>query len=102
MSWAEALYEQREKELGSENMRVVERLVMLRIIDSLWVEHLTAMEHMREGIGLYAVAQRDPLVAYKTEGHNSFRTCCRLFSMMWFTPSTMWALSKKKPPPLHP
>jgi preprotein translocase subunit SecA len=54
-------------------MRVVERLVMLRTIDSLWVEHLTAMEHMRQGIGLVAVGQRDPLVAYKTEGHNQFQ-----------------------------
>ncbi len=44
---AEALYETREKELGADNMRVLERLMMLRIIDSLWVEHLTAMEHMR-------------------------------------------------------
>ena len=70
---AEALYAEREKELGSENMRVVERLVMLRTIDNLWVEHLTAMEHMREGIGLHAIAQRDPLVAYKTEGHNQFQ-----------------------------
>ena len=70
---AEALYAEREKELGSENMRVVERLVMLRTIDSLWVEHLTTMEHMREGIGLHAIAQRDPLVAYKTEGHNQFQ-----------------------------
>jgi len=70
---AEALYEQREKELGSDNMRVVERLVMLRTIDSLWVEHLTAMENMREGIGLQAIGQRDPLVAYKTEGHNQFQ-----------------------------
>jgi len=40
----------------------------------LWVEHLTAMEHMREGIGLVAVGQRDPLVAYKTEGHNQFQS----------------------------
>jgi len=70
---AEAFYEQREKELGADNMRVVERLVMLRTIDSLWVEHLTAMEHMRQGIGLMAVGQRDPLVAYKTEGHNMFQ-----------------------------
>ena len=70
---AEALYEEREKELGSENMRVVERLVMLRIIDTLWVEHLTMMENMRQGIGLQAVGQRDPLVAYKREGHNLFQ-----------------------------
>ena len=70
---AEAFYEQREKELGPENMRVVERLVMLRTIDGLWLEHLTAMENMRQGIGLQAVGQRDPLVAYKREGHSQFQ-----------------------------
>jgi len=67
---AETLYEEREKELGPESIRVLERLVMLRTIDNLWVEHLTAMEYMRQGIGLQAVGQRDPLVAYKREGHN--------------------------------
>ena len=71
---AEALYEEREKEVGSDNMRVLERLVMLRVIDTLWVEHLTAMERMREGIGLVAAGQRDPLVAYKTGGHNMFQS----------------------------
>jgi len=70
---AEIFYEQREKELGPQNMRVVERLVMLRTIDSLWVEHLTAMENMRQGIGLVAAGQRDPLVAYKTAGHDQFQ-----------------------------
>jgi preprotein translocase subunit SecA len=70
---AEAFYEQREKEMGADKMRIVERLVMLRTIDSLWVEHLTAMEHMRQGIGLQAVGQRDPLVAYKTAGHDQFQ-----------------------------
>jgi len=68
------LYEEKEKEIGPENMRAVERLVMLRIIDMLWVEHLTMMEHMRQGIGLQAVGQRDPLVAYKREGHGLFQT----------------------------
>jgi preprotein translocase subunit SecA len=71
---AETLYEEKEKEVGTDNMRILERLLMLRIIDSLWVEHLTAMEHMRQGIGLHAVAQRDPLVAYKREGHNMFQS----------------------------
>ncbi len=70
---AEALYEKREKELGSDNMRVLERLVMLRTIDSLWIEHLTAMENMRLGIGFQAVAQQDPLVAYKREGETMFQ-----------------------------
>ncbi|MFC1979470.1 preprotein translocase subunit SecA [Chloroflexota bacterium] len=73
MEHAGALYEEREKELGSDNMRVLERLVMLRTIDNLWVEHLTMVEYMRQGIGLQALAQRDPLVAYKREGHNLFQ-----------------------------
>ena len=71
--YAESLYEEHEKELGPQNMRVAERLVMLRAFDSHWVEHLTAMENMRERIGLQSLAQRDPLVAYKTEGHETFQ-----------------------------
>jgi preprotein translocase subunit SecA len=70
---AEALYGEREKEFGSDATRVLERLVMLRIIDSLWVEHLTEMEQMRQGIGLMGMAQRDPLIAYKTQGHEQFQ-----------------------------
>jgi len=53
-------------------MRLVERMVMLRVIDRLWIEHLTAMEDMRQGISLRAVAQQDPLVVYKREGGNLF------------------------------
>ncbi len=71
--YAQALYEQREKEMGATNMRILERLVMLRIIDTLWVEHLTAMEYMRQGIGLEAMAQHDPLVAYKRKSHEMFQ-----------------------------
>jgi preprotein translocase subunit SecA len=73
LEYAETLYDERELELESEKMRVVERLVMLRTIDSHWVEHLTAMENMRQGIGLQALAQRDPLVAYKRQGHETFQ-----------------------------
>jgi len=72
-SLAEAHYEEREKELGSDIMRDAEKRVMLHYINSLWVEHLTIMEDMRQGIGLMAVGQRDPLVAYKREGHNRFQ-----------------------------
>ena len=72
ISQAESVYNQREKELGSDNTRVLERLVMLRIMDNLWIEHLTMMEDMRQGIGLMAAGQRDPLVAYKREGHSLF------------------------------
>ena len=71
---AESLYEQREQEYGPENMRMLERLVMLRTIDRLWVEHLTAMETMRQGIGLHAVGGRDPLMMYKQEGQATFQS----------------------------
>ena len=73
LEYADAFYEERERELEPQKMRVVERLVMLRAIDRRWVEHLTAMENMRQGIGLQALAQRDPLVAYKTQGHEMFQ-----------------------------
>ena len=67
---AEEEYERREAEIGEESMRVLERLVMLRVIDILWVEHLTAMDEMRQGIGLTAYGQQDPLVVYKREAHD--------------------------------
>ena len=69
---AEALYDKREQDFSSTYMRLLEKRVMRQIIDNLWIEHLTGMEAMREGIGLEAVAQHDPLVAYKTKGHESF------------------------------
>jgi preprotein translocase subunit SecA len=72
VSFAEEAYEQREGELGAEAMRTVERLLMMRTIDSLWVDHLTAMDEMRQGIGLQAYGQTDPLVAYKREAHDMY------------------------------
>jgi preprotein translocase subunit SecA len=71
---AESLYDFKEKDLGEENIRMLERLVMLRVLDSLWTEHLTMMDHMRQGIGLQAVGHSDPLVAYKKEGHALFQS----------------------------
>ncbi len=73
ISYADNLYESREANVGPENMRTVERLVMLRTIDSLWVQHLTSMENLRQGIGLQAFGQRDPLVMFKREGHEMFQ-----------------------------
>jgi preprotein translocase subunit SecA len=70
---AEALYQELEKSLGTDNMRMLERLLMLRVIDQHWVRHLTEMDHMRAGVGLQAVAQRDPLAVYKNEGHAMFQ-----------------------------
>ena len=71
---ADALYREREEQLGSEEMRTIERLVMLRIIDTHWVQHLTSIENLRQSIGLQAFGQRDPLVMYKHEGHQMFQT----------------------------
>jgi len=64
---AEAAYEEKEKQLSPEVMRQAERAVMLRAIDSLWVRHLTDLDALREGIGLRAYGQQDPLVAYRKE-----------------------------------
>ena len=58
--------------LEPEQMRALERVVMLRVIDSHWVEHLTSMQNLRQGIGLQAYGQRDPLVMYKKEAHQQF------------------------------
>jgi preprotein translocase subunit SecA len=63
-------YLELEEEVGGEVQRLVERLVLLRTIDSLWVEHVTAMDEMRQGIALRAYGQADPLVAYKREAHD--------------------------------
>jgi len=68
---AEGLYKQRETELGNESIRMLERLLMLRIIDNYWVDHLTSMDNMRQGIGLQAIGQ-DPLPLYKRKGHELF------------------------------
>ena len=54
-------------------MRKVERQIMLAVMDRLWVEHLTEMDDLREGVGLQAYGQRDPLVVYKTEGYRMFQ-----------------------------
>jgi preprotein translocase subunit SecA len=70
--YAVELYDQKEKELGPDNMRIAERLVMLRVLDQLWMEHLTAMEHLRQGIGLRGAGQEQPLVVYKREGYAYF------------------------------
>ena len=71
-AFAETIYEAREHELGEEQMRTVERLLLLRAIDTHWVQHLTAMENLRTGVGLQAYGQRDPLVVYRSEGHKMF------------------------------
>jgi len=70
---ARQAYDEKEKELGPEKMRTLERLVLLGTIDRLWVYHLTALEEMREGIGLAGYGGRDPLVEYKREAHDMWQ-----------------------------
>ena len=72
IDYAERLYQQREKGMGADNVRLLERLIMLRTIDSLWTDHLTNMDHLRQSVGLQSVRQIDPLVIYKKEGHAYF------------------------------
>jgi preprotein translocase subunit SecA len=66
------LYRQRETDLGGTAMRQIERVVMLRVIDTLWKDHLLSMDYLKEGIGLRGYGQRDPLVEYKREGFDLF------------------------------
>ena len=69
---AERSYAEREDEVGAESMRLTERFLLLRAIDSHWIQHLTAMENLRTGIGLHAYGQRNPLVMYQSEGQKMF------------------------------
>ncbi len=65
-------YEKREKEVGEETMRKVEKLVYLKVLDTLWIEHLENMDQVRDSVRLRAYGQQDPLVEYKKEGHRMF------------------------------
>ena len=69
---AKEAYQEKEKGLGEKVMRQVERALYLRTLDTLWIEHLNAMEELREGIGLRGYGQRDPLIEYKHESYNLF------------------------------
>ena len=69
---AHEAYERREEELTPDVMRVLERQVVLSVLDRKWREHLYEMDYLREGIGLRAMAQRDPLVEYQREGFDMF------------------------------
>ena len=66
------VYAKREETIGDEQMRNIERLVLLNVIDNRWREHLYEMDYLQEGIGLRAMAQKDPLVEYQREGYDMF------------------------------
>lgn len=69
---AKTFYEAKEKSLGSPIMRQIEKMMLLTTIDQLWKDHLLAMDHLREGIGLQGYGQKDPLVEYKKQGYRFF------------------------------
>ncbi|MFH1392925.1 MAG: SEC-C metal-binding domain-containing protein, partial [Patescibacteria group bacterium] len=70
---AEEIYRQKEKELGPELMKQVERFVSLNTLDTLWMNHLEDMEYLRDSVRLRAYGQKDPLVEYKNESQRLFK-----------------------------
>ena len=69
---ATAAYQAKEQEFGSPIMRELERVIMLRVVDEYWMDQIDAMNDLKQGIGLRAYAQTDPVVAYKKEGYEMF------------------------------
>lgn len=74
---ATTMYQTKELELGSELMRELERVVLLRVVDEKWMDHIDAMDQLRYGIGLRAYGQRDPVIEYKFEGFEMFEEMIR-------------------------
>jgi len=113
-----ARYDRKELILGAPAMRYHERIVMLSVLDGLWKDHLLAMDHLKEGIGLRGYAQQDPLVAYKKESFEMFEammmrfqedTARHLFRMQIIgpdgqpiDPETVTILTNQAPPELQP
>lgn len=69
---AHSKYEEKEKDFGEKTIRELERVVMLKIVDERWMDHIDAMDELKDGIGLRAYAQKDPVVQYRIEGFEMF------------------------------
>ena len=69
---AHDIYREKEEIIGSDRMREVERIILLQCVDNHWIDHIDAMDQLRQGIGLRALGQQDPVIAYKLEGFNMF------------------------------
>jgi len=104
------VYAQKEQSFGPENMRFLERYIVLQVVDSLWRDHLVAMDHLREGIGLRGYGQRDPLQEYKKEGFMMFSelierikeaTVTNLFRVEIKTEEELAALRPEGPEAMH-
>ena len=74
-------YEKKEKELGEESMRKIEKIISLRTLDMLWMDHLENMEYLRDSVRLRAYGQQDPLVEYKNEGHKMFQNLLSMIEL---------------------
>jgi preprotein translocase subunit SecA len=96
--YAEAAYTAKEAELTPAMMRKVEQFVVLKTIDSKWISYLTMMEHFKEGIGLRAFGQKDPLVEYKNEAFQAFQEL--LNDIQFDIASTVYRVQLVKEPPV--
>ena len=68
----EKLYQEKEEEIGVDKMREIERMILIRVVDNKWMDHIDAMDQLRNGIGLRALGQQDPAAAYAQEGFDMF------------------------------
>lgn len=68
------LYDEKEEEIGDDVLRELERVILLRVVDTKWMDHIDAMDQLKQGIGLRALGQEDPVRAYQTEGFDMFET----------------------------
>lgn len=96
INMAYELYDKREKEIGEETMRELERVIMLKVVDQKWMDHLDDMDRLRDGIGLRAYGQRDPLVEYKIEGYDMFQEM--IHSIQEDTVTLLYHVKVEKPP----
>src|SRR5437764_4451946 len=102
-----AKYAAKEKQIGEEAMRTYERIIMLNIIDAQWKDHLLALDHLKQGIGLVGYGQKDPLVEYKKESFDMFQamldridqnTIRSLFNLQIVTEQPPEALRQRRAP----
>ena len=100
MEYAQKAYEAKEAEMTAPMMRKVEQFVVLKTIDSKWISYLTMMEHFKEGIGLRAFGQKDPLVEYKNEAFQAFQEL--LNDIQFDIASTVFRVQLVSEPPAPP
>ena len=104
-----AAYHEKEKLIGPDEFRNLERYILLQTVDQLWKDHLLSMDHLKEGIGLRGYAQQNPLLMYKKEGFEMFQdmisrvqeeTLSILYRIQLAAPEDLKELHKPEEPPL--